>query len=108
MTNKKELYSVRARGECGNEDLASNQAAGSVMDAENTVYTTTCSVMFVQNAINYISQTRGKDYETTVYVYNVLVLGLTYLIPFVQLKNQDSMMVNMFCYLAARISVIYF
>lgn len=53
MTNKKELYSVRARGECGNEDLASNQAAGSVMDAENTVYTTTCSVMFVQNAINY-------------------------------------------------------
>lgn len=104
MTNKKELYSVRARGECGNEDLASNQAAGSVMDAENTVYTTICSVMYVQNAITY----RGKDYKTTVYVYNVLVLGLTYLITFVQLKNQDSMMVNMFCYLTARISVIYF
>lgn len=106
MTNKKELYSVRARGECGNEDLASNQAAGSVMDAENTVYTTICSVMYAQNAITYISQKRGKDYGTTVYVYNVYNDLSYHFCP--AKKNQDSMMVNMFCYLAARISVIYF
>lgn len=56
------------------------QAAGLVMDAKNTVNTLICSVMYVQNAITYISQKRRKYYENTVYVCNVLVLGLTYFI----------------------------
>lgn len=61
---QEELYSICARGECRDENLASNRAAGSVMDVENTVYIIICSVMYVKNAIRYFSPMRREDYDT--------------------------------------------